>query len=224
MLKSVAGNRNPFPERTTPTIAVIHSRSQEAQVYADFCQPLRAFDSTVSLQPIPTNMLSGLEVTHAIRAANADIIALIRGGGSDEQFSVFEDPDLLLAWSEKRAYRVAGIGHSGNSTALDLLSDFAATTPAAAGTHIADALRTRRASLQEIAQLRTQNDELRVQLRHAQIQMQHAAQPVTPPLASSQESAPSQAHRGPTALSVALALLIGMLAGAILLLWFLHRR
>jgi hypothetical protein len=32
VLKSVAANRNPFPERTKPTITVIHSRSQEAQV------------------------------------------------------------------------------------------------------------------------------------------------------------------------------------------------
>ena len=86
-------------------------------------------------------MLSLPELTRAIRTANADIIALIRGGGSDEQFSIFENPDMLRAWSEKRAYRVRGIGHSGNSTALDLLSDFAATTKAAAGTHIAEALR-----------------------------------------------------------------------------------
>jgi len=85
-------------------------------------------------------MLSLPELTRAIRTANADIIALIRGGGSDEQFSKFEDPDMLRAWSAKRAYAVGGIGHSGNSTAPDLLSDFAASTPAAAGTHIADAL------------------------------------------------------------------------------------
>ena len=69
------------------------------QVYADFCQPLRAFDSTLTLQSIPANMLSVPELTHAIRAANADIVALIRGGGSDEQFSVFENPDPLRAWS-----------------------------------------------------------------------------------------------------------------------------
>ena len=106
MPKSVAPNRNLFPERTKPTIAVIHSRSQEAQVYADFCQPLRALDSTLSLQPMPANMLSVPELTHAIRAANADILALIRDGGSDEQFSVFENPELLRAWSDKRAYRV----------------------------------------------------------------------------------------------------------------------
>jgi hypothetical protein len=95
MLKSVAANRNPFPERTKPSIAVIHSRSQEAQAYADSCQPLRPFESTLSLQPIPANMLLVREFMHAIRTANAHIIALIRGGGSDEQFSVFENPELL---------------------------------------------------------------------------------------------------------------------------------
>ena len=49
MLKSVAPNRNPFPERTKPTITMVHSRSQEAQVYADFCQPLSAIRQHVIL-------------------------------------------------------------------------------------------------------------------------------------------------------------------------------
>jgi exonuclease VII large subunit len=219
MLKSVTATRNPlFPERTKPTITLIHARSQEAQVYADFCQPLRAFDSTVSLQPIPANTPSVPELMHAIRTANVDIIALVRGGGNDEEFSVFENPDLLRAWSEKRAYRVAGIGHSGNSTALHLLSDFAATTPAMAGTHIADPLRTRRDSQQHVAELRAQNDELRMQLR--QVQMHHAAQPLTP-AAPPRKEIPSQARQNaPTLLRLVLALLIGMLTGAILLPWF----
>jgi exonuclease VII large subunit len=84
-------------KRTKPTIAVIHSRSQEAQVSADFCNrwahstahyPCNRFRPTRCLVP---------ELAHAIRTANADIIALIRGGGSDEQFSVFENPELLRA-------------------------------------------------------------------------------------------------------------------------------
>ena len=58
----------------TPMIAVIHSRSHETQVYADLGQPLRTFDSTLSLQPIPANMLSVQELPHAICTANADII------------------------------------------------------------------------------------------------------------------------------------------------------
>ena len=162
-------------------------------------------------------MLSAPERTHAIRTANANIIALIRGGGSDEQFSTFENPDLLRAWSEKRTYRVAGIGHSGNSTALDLLSDLAATTPATAGTHIADALRTCRDSQQHVAELRAQNDELRMQLRQAQ--MHHAAQPLTPPPAPPQKEVSSQPQQNAlTLLRLVLALLIGMLTGVISLL------
>jgi exonuclease VII large subunit len=136
---------------------------------------------------------------------------------------ISENPDLLRAWSEKRAYRVAGIGHSGNSTALDLLSDFATTTPATAGTHIADALRTCRDSQQHVAELRAQNDELRMQLR--QVQMHHAAQPLTPPPAPPQKEVfiTTSAERTNSA-QVMLALLIGMLTGVILLPPFLHQR
>lgn len=93
-------------------------------------------------------------------------------------------------------------------TALHLLSDFAATTPAAVVTHIADELRTRRDSHEHIAQLPAQNDELGMQSRHAQMQMQPATQPITPPPASSKQTAPSQTQHGPTALSIVLALLI----------------
>lgn len=67
------------------------------------------------------------------------------------------------ARGRESAYRVTGIGHSGNSTAVDLLSDFAATAAAAAGAHIADELRTRRDSQQHGAPLRAQNQELRMQ-------------------------------------------------------------
>jgi exonuclease VII large subunit len=88
----------------------------------------------------------------------------------------------MRTWSEKRANLVAGIGHSGNSTALDLLSDFAAITPSAAGTHITDALRTHRDAQQHVAQLRAQNEEWRIQLRH--VHMQHATQPPMPSPAS----------------------------------------
>lgn len=67
-----------FIPSTKSTIAVIYSRSQETQVYADFSQPLRALDSTVSMQPIPANILSVPELMHAVHTANTDIIALIR--------------------------------------------------------------------------------------------------------------------------------------------------
>jgi len=167
-------------------ITVIHSRSQEAQVYADFCQPLRAFDSTLSFQPIPANVLSLPELTRAIRTANADIIALIRGGGSDEQFSMFENPDMLRAWSETRC---AHVGTHNNTS----------------------------------RNCEHRNDQLRMQLR--QVQMYHAARPLTPSPAPPRKEIPSQARQNaPTLLRLVLALLIAMLTGVILLPWFLHQR
>ena len=58
-----------------------------------------------------------------------------------------------------------------------------------------------------------------MQLHHAQ-QMQHARQ--TP--SASDQAARLQTQHGPSKLSVVVALLIGIVAGMILLLWYTHRR
>jgi exodeoxyribonuclease VII large subunit len=140
-LKALATSRAGFPTKARPKVSVIHSRSQEAQVYADFCQPLRPFEAELQLEAIPANMLALSELAQAVRQATGDVLVLIRGGGREEPFGVFDHPDLLQAWAAKPAYRIVGVGHSANSTALDLLSNFVATTPAAAGVHIAELLR-----------------------------------------------------------------------------------
>jgi exonuclease VII large subunit len=71
------------------------------------------------------------------------VLVMIRGGGREEQFGVFDHPDLLHAWAAKPVYRMVGIGHSATSTALDLLCNFVATTPAAAGAHLTELMRKR---------------------------------------------------------------------------------
>ncbi len=76
---------------------------------------------------------------------------LIRGGGKEEQFDVFEHPDLLHAWATKPVYRIVGVGHSANNTALDLLSNFVATTSAAAGAHLAELMRNARETQRTLA-------------------------------------------------------------------------
>jgi hypothetical protein len=81
---------------------------------------------------------------------------------------------------------------------------------------VRDAQRTRRDSQQHVAELQAQNDQLRIGLR--QVQMHHAAQPLTSP-APPQKEIPSQARQNaPTLLRLVLALLIGMRTGVILLL------
>jgi hypothetical protein len=76
---------------------------------------------------------------------------------------------------------------------------------------VRDALRTRGDSQQHVAELQAQNDQLRIGLR--QVQMHHAAQPLTSP-APPQKEIPSQARQNaPILLRLMLALLIGMLTG-----------
>ncbi len=136
-------------------------------MYTDFCQPFRPFESEADLEAIRANVLSGSELVQAVRRTTGDMLVLICGGGGEEQFGVFDHPDLLHAWVAKPVYRIVGVGHSANSTALELLSNFVATTPAAAGVHIAELLRNAHETHRMLAGLRTEDDELRVQVPRA---------------------------------------------------------
>ena len=137
---------------------------------------------------------------------------------------MFDHPDLLHAWAAKPVYRIVGVGHSANSTALDLLSNFVATTPAAAGAHLADLLRNARETQQVVANLRTENEELRVRVRERDNQLQHIAvvdhsetQPT--PVTAHEQDAPTHVGK-----ALALALIIGIIMGIIVVMLFLHRR
>jgi hypothetical protein len=175
-------------------------------VYGDFCQPLRGFDSTLSCNRFrPTAVGAGTHTRHPYDECGHHSADSRRRSG--EQFSIFENPDLLCAVGEARVpgcwYRIFRKQYSARPA-----ERFRSNTPATAGTHIADALRTRRDSQQHVAELRAQNDELRMQLR--QVQMHHATQTLTPPPAPPQKEISSQPQQNaPTLLRLVLALLIG---------------
>jgi exodeoxyribonuclease VII large subunit len=82
-------------------------------------------------------MGSADEVRKAVAGAEGfDVLALIRGGGAQAEFEPLNDVGLLRAWMEKNAYTVSAIGHSGDSTLLDAVSDASCETPTAAGAYI----------------------------------------------------------------------------------------
>jgi exonuclease VII large subunit len=82
-------------------------------------------------------MGSADEVRKAFAGAEGfDVVALIRGGGAQAEFEPLNDVGLLRAWMEKNAYTVSAIGHSGDSTLLDAVSDASCETPTAAGAYI----------------------------------------------------------------------------------------
>jgi exonuclease VII large subunit len=83
------------------------------------------------------NMSSADEVREAVAGAEGfDVVALIRGGGAQADFEPLNEVGLLRVWMEKSAYTVSAIGHSGDSTLLDAVSDASCETPTAAGAYI----------------------------------------------------------------------------------------
>jgi exonuclease VII large subunit len=76
------------------------------------------------------------EVAKAIDAAKGDIVTLIRGGGAADGFAVFDDERVINALGSKAAFRIVGIGHSVHHGIADLVADYSASTPTAAGAFI----------------------------------------------------------------------------------------
>jgi exonuclease VII large subunit len=134
LLKGKTG-RVPFPHKPRIALSVIHATS--GQVSGDFRHEIMKVADVVDVEDLPVNMTNPAAIAAAIEAAAGDVLAIIRGGGPAEQFSVFEDPRVINALAGKHnVYRVLGLGHTNNTTLLDVISDFAAKTPSLAGGHI----------------------------------------------------------------------------------------
>lgn len=140
-LKSLPRRRNPFPENEPLGVAVIHSTSAAAQVSQDFRSELDKLGNLVVVKPVPVNMVDPVAIAAAIRSQPAGIVlVLIRGGGDAAEFAVFDDPRVVEALAAHPAHRVVGLGHTGNSTLLDLVADYSANTPGQAGIYIREVI------------------------------------------------------------------------------------
>lgn len=97
------------------------------------------------------------EIVRAIENANhkADIIAVIRGGGDDSQFEAFNNMSVITALSKSSGYRILGLGHSQDRTLLELVCDYSANTPTAAGTHIREMLTSYQDNINNLTVLHT---------------------------------------------------------------------
>jgi exonuclease VII large subunit len=63
-------------------------------------------------------------------------VVIIRGGGRNDAFDIFNDEKVLNAFSNLKGYRILGLGHNSDITLLDCLADHSAITPTAAGIHL----------------------------------------------------------------------------------------
>jgi exodeoxyribonuclease VII large subunit len=79
------------------------------------------------------HIIKGLE---AAQSSGAEVILLVRGGGSYEDLMPFNDEGLARAIAASALPVVTGIGHEPDNSIADMVADFRASTPTAAAEHI----------------------------------------------------------------------------------------
>ena len=116
-------------------IAVISS--PQAAGYADFIKIVNQRWGGVHIDVYPTavqGMAAADQIIQAIQQCNAhqplaQVLVIIRGGGSADDLSVFNDEPLVRAIAASRIPTVVGVGHETDETLADLAADVRAATP-----------------------------------------------------------------------------------------------
>ena len=85
----------------------------------------------------PLGLIAGLE---AVRAAGAEVVLLVRGGGSFEDLMPFNDEGLARAIATLGVPVVTGIGHEPDTSIADMVADVRASTPTAAAEAVSPSL------------------------------------------------------------------------------------
>ena len=133
--------KRPLP-RIPKHIAVIGST--ESAGYADFMKILNERWGGVEVS-VAHVTVQGVEapkqIVRAIEYCNQmadvpDVIVIIRGGGSLDDLSAFNDEPLVRAIAASRAPVMTGIGHEVDTSLADLAADVRAATPTNAATII----------------------------------------------------------------------------------------
>ncbi len=179
-LRALPLGRVSFPDKDCVSVALIQSTSAAAQVASDCMAELSQLGTAVDVLPVRINMLDPVAIAAAIREAAADVVAIIRGGGSSQDFEVFDDARVIVALAEQRAHRVVGLGHSGNTSLLELVADVTANTPAQAGTYIRERVQHRQRMLgdmgRELRLVKERAENLEKERNIAQSQLQTASE------------------------------------------------
>lgn len=94
----------------------------------------RGTGAEIRIYPVPVQGAEAAsKITQALRRANADdwaeVVVLIRGGGSLEDLWAFNDETLAAAIVESRLPVLTGIGHEVDTAVADLVADRRAATP-----------------------------------------------------------------------------------------------
>lgn len=129
-----AARKRPLPE-LPQHIGVISS--VDAAGYKDFIKIISARMGGLVIDVISTQVQgSGAadRIITAIRQFNEmsnppEVIAILRGGGSRDDLTVFDDEKLVRVAAASRIPIITGVGHEIDTTLIDLVADVRASTP-----------------------------------------------------------------------------------------------
>lgn len=155
------------------TIAVISST--QAAGYADFVNILSSrwggvdvivAHTQVQGMSAPQQIVRALEYFNQL-AELPDVVAIIRGGGSADDLSAFNDEPLVRAIASSRIPVITGIGHETDTSLSDMAADVAAVTPSnAAQLLVPDKRDIARAVDDDVSQMLIQMQRHVVTTRH----------------------------------------------------------
>ncbi|MBR3365687.1 exodeoxyribonuclease VII large subunit [Candidatus Saccharibacteria bacterium] len=125
--------KRPLPEDLT-RIGVISSTG--AAGYADFCKILNARWGGLKIQTANTQVQgldAPIQIMRALKYFNekseVQLVVIIRGGGSKDDLSCFNDEDLARAIAASKIPVMTGIGHEVDESLADLVADLRGSTP-----------------------------------------------------------------------------------------------
>ncbi|WP_332606367.1 exodeoxyribonuclease VII large subunit [Acinetobacter sp. ESBL14] len=137
VLKKHRPKSHTFPNQFDLSIAVIYSSASKVDIQKDFYDYLKEYCDEFNFDEKPVSLSNVDALSQEISScADHDIVVIIRGGGRNDAFDIFNDEKVLNAFSNLKGYRILGLGHNSDVTLLDCLADHSAITPTAAGIHL----------------------------------------------------------------------------------------
>lgn len=111
--------------------------SVESAGYADFLKILEQRWSGLDIIVADVQVQGATAASQIIGALQhfnqqadpVDVVVLVRGGGSAEDLSVFNDEPLVRALAASRVPTMVGVGHETDTSLCDLVADLRAATP-----------------------------------------------------------------------------------------------
>ena len=128
-------HKKPIP-RHAKSIGIV--TSAQGQAFRDICKIAKKRCPSIQLVLYPVNVQGEHAVKTTVRGIETldhygvDLIIVGRGGGSDEELSVYDDEKIVRAIYAAVTPVISAVGHAGNHSFADDAADLFAATPSEA--------------------------------------------------------------------------------------------